>query len=204
MPYGVEPSHVQSLRLRMSERHHWICSSVYMCFEAQDIQPYAVAFYIELNLRACTVSYPTAKQGRNRKAKDTKLLNLLNYSPRAYLIMSRCRKCCKDQKLGKSQEAPRNSYSRSSQMGSRPGHSLAHVSAPVMATVSTDSKKPTGERCETIILSRKKVLSAPSAPEPVTCSDITHPLQHSHPSTEYSDAPYLHNSNPGFFLVFYL
>lgn len=141
-----------------------------------------------------------SKTGQNRKAKDTKLLNLLKYSPRAYLIMSCCRKCPKDQKPPKSQEAPKNSYTRSSQMGWWPGHSLAHISAPVMTTVSTDSKKPTAERCETIILSRKKVPSPP-VPEPVTCSDIIHPLQHSHPSTEYSDACYLHNSNPGFFFL---
>lgn len=52
-----------------------------------------------------------------------------------------------------------------------------------MATVSTGSKKPTGERCGTFIHPKKKVLTPP-APEPVTCSDVTHPFQHSHPSTE--------------------
>lgn len=56
----------------------------------------AVAFYVQLNLRPCTIRYPTAKQDRNKKTKDTKLLNFSNYRPRAYLIMSWCRKCCKE------------------------------------------------------------------------------------------------------------
>lgn len=36
MSYGVEPSHGESLKLRMSERDHRIYFSVCICFEAQD------------------------------------------------------------------------------------------------------------------------------------------------------------------------
>lgn len=52
-------------------------------------------------------SHPMVKPGMKKKAKDDSILNLSRYNPRACLIMTGCRKCCKDEKLGKSKEVPR-------------------------------------------------------------------------------------------------
>lgn len=135
-------------------------------------------------------SHPMVKQGMKRKAKGDSILNLSSYNPRACLIMTGCRKCCKDEKLGKSKEVPR---------AATPGAArLADGQGPTQPTsqLCNHKEEPPGDPQSThlfLFFSRKKPPKHPM-PEPVACSDV------SLPSTEYSDAHPCTNPAKDFFL----